>query len=86
MVAVGGSLGERAAMPAAAKPVYIEMTLEEYLMHYCEEHVRPRLSTDPGAPLTRACVGPQVAKIEQEAEANASKLRCASSRYICALD
>ena len=28
-------------MPAAAEPgTYMEMTLEDYLMQYCEEHVR----------------------------------------------
>ena len=31
-------------MPAAAEPVYMEMTLEDYLMEYCEEHVRARAS------------------------------------------
>ncbi len=29
-------------MPAAAEPVYMEMTLEDYLMQYCEERVRGR--------------------------------------------
>lgn len=74
-------------MPAAAEPVYMEMTLEDYLMQYCEEHVRGRAflcraclcasparrSSAPRA-LTGVCAA-QVAKIEQEAETNATKLR-----------
>jgi hypothetical protein len=83
------------AMPAAAAaaPVsYSDMTLEDYLMRYCDEQVRAppppapaRLSLPPApspsaADTARGTVL-KVAKIEQEAEANATKLRCATDRW-----
>ena len=74
--------GESAAMPAAAEPAYMEMTLEEYLMQYCEEHVRARrprarfpASHRAAASDGNVCAA-QVATIEQEAQTNATKLRC----------